>query len=184
MPHWRHAVLGCGEQCHRAVGMLWESSSSRFGRCVPVCTLVDHPAAPMTAEWAALARFCPSARRDNSTGELGCDKDCPTVVTVTDDLGRSFKASFEPIKVASGQQRWQQVSAAIYFTCATTVEGTAMCWVRGQPSCNSWAVCSAALHAADLRLRCGWVAAMAAFALASGMLPPLLPPAACRAPAT
>lgn len=129
----------------RAVGTVWEIiiSSSSCGRCVPACTLVDPSAASLTAERAALALLCLTACRDNSTGELGCDKDCPTVVTVTDNLGRSFKASFEPIKVASGQQRWQQVSAAIYFTCATTVEGTAMCWVRGQPSCNSWTVCSA-----------------------------------------
>lgn len=67
--------------------------------------------------------------RDNSAGELGCDRDCPTVTTVTDDIGRSFQASFTPIKVAAGQQKWRQVSAAIYFTCATTVEGTAKCWV-------------------------------------------------------
>lgn len=68
--------------------------------------------------------------RDNSSGELGCNKDCPTVVNVTDADGYSLKASFEPVKVEVGQQRWNQVSAAIYYTCATTVEGAAYCWVR------------------------------------------------------
>ncbi|PRW45342.1 Serine threonine- kinase CTR1 [Chlorella sorokiniana] len=68
---------------------------------------------------------------DNTSGELGCDKDCPTVVNVTDMDGLSFKASFTPVKVAPGQQRWKQVSAAIYFTCATTTEGAALCWGSG-----------------------------------------------------
>ncbi|KAI7841688.1 hypothetical protein COHA_004555 [Chlorella ohadii] len=68
---------------------------------------------------------------DNSSGELGCNKDCPTVVNVTDADGYSLKASFEPVKVEVGQQRWNQVSAAIYYTCATTVEGAAYCWGKG-----------------------------------------------------